>query len=488
MSSTNASRQRQPLFQHSTSSSLSGMETPLFKPPPRLGNSHSSINLVAQGMAEKPLPPTPRTSSSIYSVQYDGRNNIRKQSSSDALLPPQTTLQPTAYRASTSKVLDARSKRPKLVQDVQAHAISDPILEKRRLQQQDIEKTETHWSQSPIQRMKSNFAAPSGSINESLAAPNNGTKGAEKYASHYESLLHTRSAALPTFTPEPYSDYDYLPSSMSPRITDVVDRSLLPPPLSYNTIEEMKRPSSAFSSSSSDLEGFQDGIGNSLRAYARKALHLRRTSFERDNRKKASSIATSDAGPRRGSIQRGISSMHDTLAKFSITSQPPKSKGAMDINGATNTRVPRELWSPAIPITRYQQMGKKAWQSSRSSKRSKSQTPSSKSGKTSYFSNPPGERTSYFSDPAGGGTSYFSNSAPENNSIAKFSPSLAARPGSMAKKIASAFHTGTTRVENAMGLNKPNTRLTQSERRREELKKKIVVIVGDQTERRLDRH
>lgn len=386
-----------------------------------------------------------------------------------------------------------------MAQDVQAHAISDPIVEMRQLQQQDLDTPDTHRGPSPIRRMKPDFVAPSESINKYLTVPKTVAKGAEDYASNYESLLHTRSSALPTFTPSPYSDYDYLPSPMSPRITDVVDRSLLPSPLSYSVLEEKQRPSSTFSSSSSGSDGFQNSIRTSLRVYARKALHLPKRSLEGKNRKKASLTAASEtshisaragrlaiknepvAGPRRGSIQQGISNMYDTLAKLSITSQPLKSKPAIDNTGATKARVPRALRSPAIPVTQYQQLGKKAWQSSGSSK--KSQPKSSKSARTSYFSNPPGERTSYFSDPTGERTSYFSNTPCEDNSAVKSNTSVATRPGSVAKKIASAIHTGTAQVENAMGLNKASTRVTKSERRREELKKKIVVIgLGDQNE------
>lgn len=493
MSSFQASRQTRPLFQPSPSSSLHGMETPLLKPTPCIG-AQSSINLVARDVEEKPLPPTPRKASSVYSVQYDGMNSVRKQSSSDALPPPHKTLQPTAYRASTSRVLDATSKRPKLAQDAQAHAISDPVLEMRQLQQQGLVKTDMHWSQSPMQRLKSDYTAPSESSNKYLTVPHNGARGAEEYASNYESLLHTRSAALPTFTPEPFSNYDYLPSPMSPRITDVVDRSLLPSPLSYSTLEEKQRPPSTFSSSSSDLDGFPNGIRNSLRAYARKAFHLSRTSLEGNNHKKTSSTALSAtrhrnsfaarlprknegvAGPRRGSIQQGISNIHDTLAKWSITPPQPRSKVTSNISGGTKIRVPRELRSPAIPVTPYQQLGKKAWQSSRPSK--KSQSPSSRSAGTGYFSDPPGERTTYFS-----------NSPGDRNRTAQSNPSVATIPGSMVKKIASAFHAGTTQVENAMGLNKASPRLSKSERRREELKKKIVVVdLGDQTPGGLNRH
>lgn len=495
MSSAHALRQPRPLFQQSTSSSLIGMETPLPKPKTRLQNSHGPINLVAQNLEEKPLPPTPRNTSSVYSVQYDKMQNVREQSSSDALLLPQTAFQSTTYRASTSRVLDANSKRPKLVQNAHAHAISDPILEMRQLQQQDIEKIDPHWSKPPMQRMKSDFPAPSESINKRLVAPNKGKMDAEKHASTYESLLHTRSPALPTLTPEPYSDYDYLPSAMSSRITDVVDRSLLPTPLSYNTLEKQNFPSSAFSSSSSEADGFPNGIRGSLRAYARKALRLPRPSLERASRTKASSKATSEkrrtsalvdepvAGPRRGSIQQGISHMYDTLAKFSITSQQPNPKPA---TRATKTRVPRELRSPAIPVTPYQQLGKKAWQSPRSSK--KSHSPSSKSGRTSRISNPQSEQASYFSNLPGERTNYFSNLPREDNSMRKPTPSIAATPGSMRKKIASAFHTGTTQVENAIGLSKASSRLAKSERRREELKKKIVVIYGDQNEGEFDNH
>lgn len=493
MSSSHPSRQTRALFQPSPSSSLHGMETPLLISRPYLG-VQSSTNLVARDVGEKLLPPTPRKASSVYSVQFDGMNSVRKQTSSDALLQPHTTLQPTAYRASTSEVLDATLIRPKLAQDAQAHAISDPILEMRQLQQQGLVKTDMHWSQSPIQRMKSDYTGPSEFINKNLTVPRDGARGAEGYASNYESLLHTRSSALPTFTSEPFSNYDYLPSPMSPRITDVVDRSLLPLPLNYSTHEEKQRPHSTFSSSSSDLDDFPNGIRNSFQAYARKALHLWNTSLEGNNHKKASSAATSAtrhrnsdaarfprknkpvAGPRRGSIQQGIFNIQDTLAKWSIASPQPRSTATSNIYGGTKIRVPRELRSPAIPVTPYQQLGKKAWQSSRPSK--KSQSPSSRSARTGYLSDPPGERTTYLS-----------NSPGDRNSTAQSSPSVAAIPGSMVRKIASAFHAGTTQVENAMGLNKASPRLSKSERRREALKKMIVVVdSGDQTREGMSRH
>lgn len=486
MSSTRALGQSRSLFQQSTSNSLNGMETPLSKPTSRLGNSQNSIGLAAQDVDEKPLPPTPRKPSSVYSVQYDGMKNPQKPGSLEVLQPPHTALQPTVYRASTSGMLDAASNRPKLAGDDKVHAISDPILEMRQSHPQGIEKTDTHWSQSSIQRMKANSASPPDFINKYLTVPHSGTKGAKEYASNYESLLHTRSSARPTFTPEPHSNYDYLPSPMSPRITDVVDRSLLPSPLSYSAFDEQQRPSSNFSSSSSDLDGFRNGIRNSFRAYARRALHLPSSSIEGKKRQKARSAFQTEpvAGPRRGSIQQGISHMYDTFAKMSITSQPPKSKAAIDTTGANKVRIPRELRSPAIPMTPYQQLGKKAWQSSRSLK--KSQSPSSKSARTSNVSNPLDERTSYLSNPPGKRASHFSNSPRENNRNVKSNTLVATIPVSMAKKMAkkmaSAFDHGTTQVENAMGMNKASTRLAKSERRREELKKKILVIKeGDHT-------
>ncbi|MCJ1463662.1 hypothetical protein MMC07_002270 [Pseudocyphellaria aurata] len=469
------------------------METPLSKSTSSLGTSQNLTGLAAH-VDDKPLPPTPRKPSSVYSVQYDGMKNLHKPGSLETLQPPQTAFQPAAYRASTSKTLDAASNRPKMAGNDMVHAISDPILEMKQSQSQGLEKTNTHWSQSPIQRMNVTSASPSESINKYLTVPNSGTKGAKEYANSYESLLHARSSALTAFTPEPHSNYDYLPSPMSPRITDVVDRSLLPSPLTYSAFDEQQRPSSTFSSSSSDLDGFRTGINNSFRAYARRALNLPITSMEGKKRKKASSPETSKklktgefqnepvAGRRRGSVQQGISHMYDKFARMSIISQPPKSKAAISTTGANKIRAPRELRSPAIPVTRYQQLGKKAWQSTRSLK--KSQSPIFKHARTSNVSNSLDEQTSYLSNPSGQRASYFSNLPREDKRLVKSSCNtpVATIPVSMTKKIAFTFHNGITQVENAMGLNKASTRLTKSERRREELKKKIVVIKeGDRT-------
>ena len=457
------SRPRLP-YQNPTSSSLSRMEKSLSKPLPPLGRSYDSKNLGVYGMTEKPLPPTPRDSSSSYSMQTDEKKFMHEPDAPDGFLPPRPMLQQISDRASTSRVPDATPQRPKLTQDPQIHALSDPILEARQLKQQDFEKTNTYRSQFPMPKMRSNFSGTS-KINHSRAEPHNGVTDADQHANNYKAVLHSHSSNPPTLICEPYSNYSYLPSRMSSRITDVIDQSLLPPPLSYSRHEENSRPSSHFSTSSSELDNFPHGVRDSLRTYARKAFHLDKKGHKKTKSglsemplvgaltPRRTSATEATVGQRRGSIQQGLSHMNDTLANFSIQSTKPKPEppASIDIPNGRKVRVPREVRSPAVPITPYQKLGRESWK-----KPSKTDTrllyPDFKSARTSDSPNPHGKGID----------------------TSRYSTSIAARPVSIMNKVTSAFHTGTVQ------LNTLNVRRIKTERRREALKKKIVVIgLGD---------
>lgn len=460
-------------FHSSPSGSLSGMETPISKPSLYFGPSSWSPYLVLDGAIEKPLPPTPRKPSSVYSLMHDEETAGRMRNIPNAPLPQDLLLQPTIYRSSTSIFPVMSTARPALLRYQQGHAVSDSILERRRVQREDLAELGIHSSQLLTQHPVSDTPAQIKPQTKGLQELDLQRRDADQYASTYESVLHTRSEFSPSFTSEPYSDYAYSSTEMSPRITDVVDQSLLPPPLRYSTVVGDSRSSSHFSSSSSSTEVIQSRVRDIFRTYARKALHLRTPAVAARPPKEDQNIPTmstadwassmlrrgsSAAGQRRGSIQQGISHMYNSLRKLSITSALPKTAG-----NAKKVRLSRELRSPAIPVTSYQQMGTKAWE--RSSKSPKHSRPGSAISNHFHFHFPPIEDK----DSSG----YDHRSGNEEP-----------KPISLVNKLTNAFHNGTVQMETAIGLNKPRDRHSKAELRREELKKKIVVLgIGDQPAR-----
>lgn len=444
-----------------SSNSLSGMEIPLRTPSPFAVTLPRSRHPSRGELIDKPLPPTPRKPSSVYSLQNDETTKGRTRIPQNEVLPSASMLQPTIYRSSTSIVPVITAARPPLLGNQEGHAVSDPIVERRRAEREDLAELGIHSSQLLDQHLTADLPAHPNLETQRFIEPNAQRLGADQHACTYESILDTRSSIVPNFTTVPYFNHAYLPSPMSPRITDVVDQSLVPPPLRYNSTIEDTRPSSRFSSSSdSSSDVFQSSIRDLVRAYARKAFRLRKP------REAAKQIKTveitqslesalpssrrrgSAAGQRRGSIQTGLSHMYTSLRKLSIPSSSAKATET-----TKKTRLPRELRSPAIPITPYQQIGTKAWEkSTKSRKRSR---PESATSTQFLFSSRESKNSSTYNNQRG-------NETP--------------RPGSIVSKITAAFHNGTIQVESAMGLNTKRNKRSKAELRREELKKKIVVL------------
>lgn len=455
-----------------SSNSLSGMEITVPKPLPFPGTLSSSRYPGSDETIEKPLPPTPRKPSSVYSLRDDGTTEGGNKDTQNAVLSPDSILQPTIYRSSTSIVPVISGTRPALLRNQEGHAVSDPIIERRRAQREDLAELGIHSSQLLTQHPILNSPASPVSQTQRLIEMNLQRKDADQHASTYESVLHTRSSIIPSFTSEPYSNYACMPSLMSPRITDVVDQSLVPPPLRYSAVVKDSRSSSHLSSrSSSSTEFFQSSVRDSLRAYARKTFHLRKPPMT-GKRKRAlentdplnlaalsSRRRSSASGQRRGSIQQGLSHMYSSLRKLSVTSSSPKATG-----NPKKGRLPRELRSPAIPITPYQQIGTKAWE--RPSKSRKHSRPGSATSTHLLFSSREHKDSSRYNHHSG-------NQAP--------------KPTSIVNKITTAFHNGTVQVESAIGLNTERSKRSKAELRREELKRKIVVLgLGEQPMRNGD--
>ncbi len=123
----------------------------------------------------------------------------------------------------------------------------------------------------------------------------------------------------------------------------------------------------------SDDEDAHTGLRDSVRAYARKAFHLRQSTAQEKEKKRVMSVASakyafmeppsltrrpsafSISTERRASIQRGVATVKERVSKLANWSPVP---GTND----KKSPIPRELRSPAIPITPYQQLGTKAWE------------------------------------------------------------------------------------------------------------------------------
>ncbi|KAI4168124.1 MAG: hypothetical protein LQ343_006657 [Gyalolechia ehrenbergii] len=466
----------------STTSSLAGMEkpyTPKEISPFEIYQDPVDLYL-DPAQLDKPLPPTPRKPSSVYSVQREEEQQAHPRTLRNDVLPSSTFLAPTTYRSSTSRLPDPTPARPQLIRQAQTHAASDPVIRPSR------GKDEKPHSAARVSKLQRELSFDSLSISGMQSLPNKNVASVEadsaaEHADSYTSVLHTSSSALPTSTAERYYvNHQRAPSPLSGRITDVVDQSLIPAPLQFNSFEESERPPSRFSSSSSEVEIHH--IRNSLRGMARKAFHLRKESKGTDDtdwaaftrfQEKASltprrqSRIGSFVGQRRESFQQSISGMYDTLTALSTPTRAPKPT-PVTTNGPSKPHRPR-VKSPAIPLSPYQEMGPKAWETA--SKSSKKTTKSSKARLE--------------------GASLVSFSLQDEQSRIRFSIPTYGAPSShekeqkhrsVATKLASAFSSGAVQVESAVGLNTVRVKRTRSEKKREELKRKIKVIgLGEPT-------
>ena len=390
---------------------------------------------------DKPLPPTPRRPSSAYTAlpdepepHYYERNAVDQYFANE-------TLQPKVYRATAVGIPDPLPIRPKLLRDTQGRGASEPIIERRRAEQ--------------------NLYGNTGGLAHPWAA--------KQHAEKYVSVLHGRSSNLPSIAPDPFfSDQGQSSSALSPRITDVVDESLLPSPLRFSDVT-YDEPTSYFSSdSSSDGGSCQSGIRGSMKSYAKKKLSKRKDTPEvteathLTSPQKPKSRLGSTVSQKRASKQHGIEDMFDTLTSFSLSPGRPETP-ATELE---KNRISRERRSPAIPLKPYQMMGAKAFEDSASIKSSKSSFFLSRSSKESKRrpDTPPHAKKST-NENAG---KYFV--LPEDTSPKR-------RP--LSKKLAAAFSSGTTQLESAMGLDTDRVKRSKSEKRRAELKKITIVGLGD---------
>lgn len=408
---------------------------------------------------DKPLPPVPRKASSVYSSQQDDLvDSYFGLGPKDELLPAKIYLQPVTYSSSTPQIpLGDPSKLSAYQQLLQ------PLSAPLRLENQP----------APTLRPKPAKEQPREHINPTRT-PTKETILAGTIAQETRVFGHmavkrqfdlqraeppARLRTPPGFKAFLYdANYKQYPKPITERGTDVVDQSLVPPPLTLRKSHESDEVESShfsISSSDSDDEDLHTGIRDSVRAYARKALHLPKSSPEEKETKRVMSVASakypfmdptsssrrasrfgSISSERRASLQQGLSNMYDRVAKISTWSPIPTTN-------KKRATIPREARSPAIPITPYQQLGTKAWEPAPKSPKSPKHKPPK--GKTPFAILSTSRRVVKGPD-----TPYPHTAASEQRS----------GKGPALQDL----------------LNKPKLRRTASEKRRDNLKKKIVVV------------
>lgn len=421
--------------------------------------------------SDKPLPPTPRRASSLYSASQPDQDIPYDSRIVDQYLSTEY-LQPKIYRSSTSELPDPAPTRPKLVQLAQTYAVSDPIVKWRRADRAHLRERDI----SPC--------TPDSGHEGTRRQPKSRENDAQWHAENYESVLHARSTVWHGAAPDPYyPHHNSKTSPMSPRITDVVDHMMVPSPLRSSTMERSlevirgEEPGSRFSSDSSEAYSMRSSLRDSLKKTARKAFHgHKHTGGDTNSQQLAPppeprSRVSSESSGRRMSIQHGIDDMYDTLTSLYLPSPKhrvgsPKRTAPkpvdLDFPNTPKVRLRGQHRNPAIPISPYQQFGPKAWEQESQS--------SNKSSKVSFLT-PFGSKEKELARKAIPVSSHASSTA---NPGGRKKPSLAHR-------LASTLQNGSEKIENAMGLETNKVKRTKSQRKREALKKQIVVVgLGDQ--------
>ena len=255
---------------------------------------------------------------------------------------------------------------------------------------------------------------------------------------------------------------EYFPEPpISARITDVVDQSLVPSPLRFSKSDDSDRASSQYSGNAKNGETERPVWRRSIRTSREKSFPVSKISAEEKKIKRALSAASakyphmnlqpppwrerlnSVASQQRASMHQGPSNVYETLRRLSSGSG--KSKHISTAHPKKRVHIPRELRSPAIPVTAYQTYGTKAWEKSpKSLKSPKPKLPKQKSPEAQ-----PSE--------SGSGTS--------DTARKKGFPLL---PKTLVQPIWQSV--------GGKGREKHSSKGKASEKRREELKKKIVVI------------
>lgn len=486
------------LLDNHSSSSLDGMEI----------TRRSSIRTeysweTASYHKAKPLPPTPTLrvpspgssrASSEFSSRRPSLASSRTHSAASSIytedVPPppkylafrKDTLLPSDRsesdsvkdRSSTLEVPDALLSGPKPTGDVKY------LQKPTKIRKGPPESLFHEWK--PPKYRDSDDDADVGAPNSAkvLAKRSGETRHiAEQHANDYKSVL-ARASTMPSSAFEPYyEEYNSLPSPMALRVTDVVDETLVPRPLRQSTA--LDSSTSSHFSDSSGYMALKAEYRDSFKSRAKKAFHLDTFSQDKVGKKGTDSHTpsiTSNTEERtqlrsmtasqRASIQRGIIDTYDGLTSvydpLNQHAPPPETKPRIEIA--------EDFESLAIPMTPYYKHDMKTWNTADSPP----QSPLTMSAQDrSFCASPAGStpRKSHFSQ------SSKESSSKENNS----SLPLAERKKKM--KTYGLPRTETRpkgdrsvsgKIKKVVGLESKKYKQTEDEKRREDMKKKIVIV------------
>ena len=348
---------------------------------------------------DKPLPPTParRKASSVYSSGHDNLiDSYLGLVTRDEGSPSDIYLQPVVYSSSSPQISVANASK------LLAHRqLQEPLSAPLRLEHQYTPAPRP----KPITRVSSDHRQPkqSPTLSENLAHE---TRVIDHVAvkRQFDSQRAKPPPRLPTppgFKAVLYdAEQRRRPQPSSRRSKEEIDRSLVPPPLSLRKSQlsdDIESSHFSISTSGSDDGSLHTGLRHSVRAYARKALHLHKSTPEEKEKKRVMSVASAKyplmdppsssrrpskfgslSSERRASIQHGLSNVYHGVAKISTWTP------SLTSNKKKRDTIPRELRSPAIPITPYQQLGPKAWEPAPKSPRSPKQKKKPPKGKAPF--------------------------------------------------------------------------------------------------------
>ena len=326
--------------------------------------------------------------------------------------------------------------------------------------------------------------------------------GAGAQAEEYRALIYDVSPESPESSANPFridSDFEPSPISpmpalldvtsskpMAPRISDVLDQPLMPELLNVDDhdIDEEVSLSSHLSfdtkiserSSKEHQHSLRESKGECNKDSLRKRPSSRYPehsirpdfagSFKETRNRNQRGLTLKQ---HRKSVQQGVSDAYESLhRKISVSSKPQPKPAIVD---QPQIHIAREFRSLAVPMTAYQQYGKKAWEIRKGSSkfaRFKRKSWLDSSPEMSPISikdlRPPRDMSK---------KRIVSQNRDDNDESTE-----AQRENFVSKKWASAFQNGTTQVEHAVRLDKDKSKKAKKiEERREELRKKIVVVL-----------
>ncbi len=468
------------------SKSLVGMEKVI---PP---DTPSKRSLSSLAPTDKPLPQRPRSSSSVYSGDsgYTKIIELYENWAIEEEPPTATETESKKYRETLSPLLTRRfgsvssAISPLSVSKFVKQPVSIPSLRVKPDKSTNSNATDPKNAPSFVEFARDLRTARSDIISPlpSLASPHYA-------AASHDTFWQPELKASPEFRAIIFDhEREHLAGQVSPRIADVVDSHLMPPPLDLNRSSQIyeeqqsnrlsaqgssyitaskHRSSSRFSNTPSSSDSFvvYTGVRESIRAMIRTRLgnkkDTRPYSEEREipeavfpmGHPLASSKPYqverkfSGASSRRSSLQQGVSNLLRTLSRTkasSPTKQPPQKPLARQ----------KQL---AIPLSSYQKYGPAVWHNSQRKKRQ--QARAARAPQIISPAQPVGIKW-------------------------RQTQSSGRAPPQRQNEVFTAFQSGRNQIIHALGETKHKITRTNSEKRRGALRNKIShVRDGEQTGR-----